>query len=184
MKNKKHESVNLFFSAFLITAYIVCGYFFTSFAGQLGGEMLKNAVLAAVLVIFGLLLFYATRVGEGKAVKRFSVVTLVLLDLPALLIILATVIEGFPLHEQLSQAQPVMLMAAIALGYGLPYTFLSGFELAAEDEEAEADEAPETVEGGVEADLLENTDEEETPEPETDEVVVEGVAAEEAASGE
>ena len=72
MKKKptKRENVNLFFSAFLMLAYIVCGYFFAQFAESLGGEIAKAAVTAAILVIFGLLVFYATRVGEGKAIKR------------------------------------------------------------------------------------------------------------------
>jgi hypothetical protein len=174
MKKSKRDSINLFFSAFLITAYIICGYFFTSFAAQLGGEPLKNAVLAVIVVIFGLLVFYATRVGEGKAVKRFSLVTLILLDIPALLILLAFVISGMPFHEELVNAQPVVYMAALALGYGLPYTFLSGFELASEKEEEPAAESK-ALEGGVEADILDGAEPEEpTYEPETEEIVVDG----------
>ncbi len=180
-KNSKRENVNLFFSAFLMLAYIVCGYFFAQFAESLGGDIAKAAVTAAILVIFGLLVFYATRVGEGKAIKRFSIITLILLDLPTLYIILASIFSFFPLHEQVAGAPIVAYMAALALGYGIPYTFLSGFETAAEDTQEDPEQAPEdeettVLEGGVEADLEK---EEEEPEEETiDEIVVEGVAAE------
>lgn len=178
-KTTKRENVNLFFSAFLMLAYIVCGYFFAQFAGSLGGDMAKAAVMAAILVIFGLLMFYATRVGEGKAIKRFSILTLIILDLPTLYIILASIFSFFPLHEQLTAAPIVTYMAALALGYGIPYTFLSGFETVpeeTEEEPEEVEEEPAVLEGGVEADLEK---EEEVPaEEETiEEVVVEGIAA-------
>ena len=90
-KNSKRENVNLFFSAFLMLAYIVCGYFFAQFADTVGGGNAKALVTAIIFVVFGLLVFYATRVGEGKAIKRFSLITLLLLDLPALYIILASI---------------------------------------------------------------------------------------------
>ena len=188
MKKKisKRENVNLFFSAFLMLAYIVCGYFFAEFANSLGGETAKAAVTAAILAIFGLLVFYATRVGEGKAVKRFSIITLLLLDLPALYIILASIFSVIPLHEQIAKAQIVAYMAAIALGYGIPYTFLSGFETVPEEAEEEVDEeeeAPAVLEGGVEADL-EEIAEEPAEEESVDEVVVEGVDAEEESADE
>lgn len=180
MKKKKttRENVNLFFSAFLILAYIVCGYFFAQFAGSLG-EPAKSGVIAAILAIFGLLVFYATRVGEGKPIKRFSWITLVLLDLPALYIILALVFPVIPLHAQLAENSIVAYMAAVAFGYAVPYTFLSGFETSYDEEpaqdEPEAEEPEEVLEGGVEADLAE--DEEEPVEEPEDEVVVEGVNA-------
>lgn len=179
-KNSKRENVNLFFSAFLMLAYIVCGYFFAQFANTVGGGTAKALVTAIIFVVFGLLVFYATRVGEGKAIKRFSLVTLLLLDIPALYIILASIFTFMPLHAQLAEAPIVAYMAAIALGYGIPYTFLSGFETVleeTEEEEAEAEEEPTVLEGGVEADIEE---EEEAPAEEepVDEVVVEGEAAE------
>lgn len=178
-KNSKRENVNLFFSAFLMLAYIVCGYFFAQFANTLGGDTAKAFVTAIIFVIFGLLVFYATRVGEGKAIKRFSLITLILLDIPALYIIIASIFAFMPLHAQLAEAPVVTYMAAIALGYGIPYTFLSGFETAyeeTEEEEAEAEEEPAVLEGGVEADIEQ---EEEAPAEEepVDEVVVEGEAA-------
>lgn len=180
-KNSKRENVNLFFSAFLMLAYIVCGYFFAQFADTVGGGNAKALVTAIIFVVFGLLVFYATRVGEGKAIKRFSLITLLLLDLPALYIILASIFTFIPLHAQIAEAPVVAYMAAIALGYGIPYTFLSGFEIAfdeteEEETEAEEEEAPAVLEGGVEADIEE---EEEAPAEEepVDEVVVEGEAA-------
>lgn len=182
-KNSKRENVNLFFSAFLMLAYIVCGYFFAQFANSLAGEVAKAAVTAVIFVVFGLLVFYATRVGEGIPIKRFSLITLILLDLPALYIILASIFTVIPLHDLLVDGATnnptiVVYLAAVALGYGIPYTFLSGFETVPEEKEEEDETEEKTVlEGGVEADLEQ---EEEAPaEEETvEEVVVEGIAAE------
>lgn len=176
-KNSKRENVNLFFSAFLILAYIICGYFFMQFANTQKDEVVKTLIIAAILVFFGLLVFYATRVGEGKPIKRFSVITLILMVLPALYIVLASVFSAMPLHDQLTKSPIVFYMAAVALGYGVPYTFLSGFETAKEEAEEETEEY-EVLEGGVEADL-EQEDEAEEEEETVDEVVVEGVAADE-----
>ena len=178
MKNKqsKRNLVNLIFSAFLIIAYVVCAYFFAQFAQTLDGPA-KAGVMAAIFAIFGLLVFYATRVGDGKAIRRFSLVTLIILDLPALYIIMASIITVLPLGEQIAKAEIVSFLAAVALGYGIPYTFLSGFELAAgdEDKEPESDSEDEVLEGGVVADLEETEDVQ--PEEETEEIVVEGVNA-------
>lgn len=173
-KNSARDNVNLFFSAFLIIAYIICGYFFASFANALAGEVAKNAVIAAMLAIFGLLVFYATRVGEGKTIKRFSIVTLIVLDLPTLYIILAFIIGALPFHKELTENAVVVYMAAIAFGYALPYTFISGFETVVEQDSFEG-----ALEGGVEADVLENLpedDEEQTYDADTEEIVVEGTA--------
>ena len=169
-KNTARDNVNLFFSAFLIIAFIVCGYFFSSFANALAGEIAKNSVIAVMLAVFGLLVFYATRVGEGKTIKRFSIVTLIVLDLPTLYIILAYIIS---FHTELAANPAVVYMAAIAFGYAVPYTFISGFETVAEEAPAQG-----ALEGGVEADVLENpvTGEEQTYEPEAEEIVVEGTA--------
>ena len=180
MKKKlsKRQNVNLFFSAFLMLAYIICGYFFAEFADSLGGDIAKAAVTAAIFVIFGLLVFYATRVGEGKAIKRFSIITLLLLDLPALYIIVASIFSAVPLHEFIAKAPVVAYMAAFAVGYGIPYTFLSGFETAYEYEDADKDEAetPSAIEGGAEAEL-ESDEELPAQSEDVDEIIVEGIAA-------
>lgn len=173
-KNSARDNVNLFFSAFLIIAYIICGYFFSSFANALAGDVAKNSVIAVMLAVFGLLVFYATRVGEGKTVKRFSVVTLIVLDLPTLYIMLAFIIGGLPLHTELAANPIIVYMAAVAFGYSVPYTFISGFETVSDEEEK-----PEgALECGVEADILDNpaSEEEQTYEPEAEEIVVEGEA--------
>lgn len=176
-KNSKRENINLFFSAFLILAYIVCGYFFAQYANAQDNQLIKNIVIAAILVVFGLLVFYATRVGEGTPIKRFSIITLVLVVLPALYIVIAAILSVWPFVEVEKDDVPLIFyMAAVALGYGIPYTFLSGFETVREDEETT--EEYEILEGGVEADL-EEEDEEEPEEEPADEVVVEGIAAEE-----
>ncbi len=149
MKNSKRNIVNLIFSSFLIIGYIVCTYFFSSLAKQVSG-IGGNLIQIAILLVFGLLLFYATRVGEGKQVKRFSLPVLLLVDLPCLYIILAALFKPIPLHDQLAPvdgAFPVILiLAVVALGYGIPYTFLSGYELAEEDDEEEEEEAEDTAE--------------------------------------
>lgn len=172
MKNKK-DAVNLLFSAFLITAYIICSYFFSSFATSIASPY-NTLVNALIFVVFGLLVFYATRVGEGKAIKRFSLLTLIVLDLPALYIIIASIAEGLPLHDVLvlqNGLHPMVLLASVALGYGIPYTFLSGFELVTEEIITDMP----AVEGGVKEDV-ESAPEEEIIDDSTDEeeIVVEG----------
>lgn len=156
-KPDKRETANLFFSAFLIIAYIVCAHFFTQFTSTL--DTLVGEVVSIVLyVVFGLLVFYATRVGDGKAIKRFSVVTLIVLVLPSLYIIIASIAPGLPLNDvfaaQGGGVNVIVTLASVALGYGIPYTFLSGFEL--ENESAVAEPENSVLEGGVEADVLED----------------------------
>ncbi|MDD6225755.1 MAG: hypothetical protein PUB41_05850 [bacterium] len=173
MKNKR-DTINLIFSAFLVIAYIICSYFFTSFASTMAFPV-KEILTAVVFAVFGLLVFYATRVGEGKAVRRFSLATLLILDLPALYIIVAAVAPGLPLHDVLNASlnPAVMTIASFALGYGIPYTFVSGFELVTEEIITDMP----AVEGGVAQDVEESAPEAETtytPSNEEDEIVVEG----------
>lgn len=137
---KKKNTINLILSAFLITAFVICTYFFST----LGLTGTAQAVVEAlVTVVFGVILFYATRVGEGQPIRRFSLATLIILDLPALYILLCSIATNLPLGETLSANPLVIYLAGAALGYGIPYTFLSGFEIAP-DEEAEG-----FVEGGI-----------------------------------
>lgn len=171
MKNKR-DTINLLFSAFLIIAYIICSYFFSGFASQLAVPM-SSIVNVLIFIVFGLLVFYATRVGEGKAVKRFSLLTLIVLDLPALYIIVAAIAPGLPFHDALAANGVMMMLAGVALGYGIPYTFLSGFELVTEEIITDMP----AVEGGVAEDLKDNAPEAETtyePQTDEDEIVVEG----------
>lgn len=175
-KNSARDNMNLFFSAFLVLAYIVCAYFFAGSASVLEGAV-QSLAYGAIFVVFGLLLFYATRVGDGKPVKRFSVLTLVLMVLPSLYAILAYAFSVLPLNQFLVANPLTVYMAGVALGYGIPYTFFSGFEIVQEEEIVE--EETQVVEGGIEEDLMEvDAPEEETTEEEVqDEIVVEGVAA-------
>lgn len=151
-KPGKRDALNLIFSAFLILGYIVCAYFFLNMASTAAG--IAPYINAIVFTVFGLVIFYATRVGEGKAVKRFSLWTLVILVIPSLYIILAQLIEGMPLHTQIANLggtmpldySPLFILACVALGYGLPYTFFSGFEL--KDEDAEDTTAETSVDTG------------------------------------
>lgn len=131
-KNTKRDNVNLFFSAFLITGYIVVSYFCLQLTSTINLTA-SSIIKIALFVIFGLLLFYATRVGDGKPVFRLSLFTLVLLDIPALYVIIASFASGFPLHQQISGQEYLLVLACIALGYGIPYTFLSGFELVSDE---------------------------------------------------
>lgn len=173
-KPDKREIMNLFFSAFLIIAFIVCAHFFTQFTSTLNPTV-GSIVSTLIFAIFGLLLFYATRVGDGKAVKRFSVVTLIVLVVPSLYIIIASLASGLPLHDVFASQNGclsvIVILASIALGYGIPYTFLSGFEVEAENAVVEQD-SDVVLEGGIEADLLtgdEPEDETEVTEDETKE---------------
>lgn len=145
-KQNKRDSLNLVFSAFLVLGYIVCSYFFLTMAQ--GMPDIAPYINALVFVMFGLVVFYATRVGEGKAVKRFSLWTLVILDIPALYIVLAQLIDTLPLHQQIANLDaaaalpysPLFMLACVALGYGIPYTFLSGFELSTEADATDTEE--------------------------------------------
>ena len=80
--------------------------------------------------------------------------------LPSLYIMIASVAKFMPLNNIFAgnsgTVSVITALAAIAFGYGIPYTFFSGFELASEDNE---EAAPEVLEGGVEADIIENTEE-------------------------
>ena len=148
-KTNKKDTVNLFFSAFLILAFVVCAHFFANFAlGQ--SEVFSNVIQ---------LLFYATRVGDGKPVKRFSPLTLIIMVLPALYIMIASIASGMPLHDAFvvneSSLGLVATLAGVVFGYGVPYTFLSGYEIA----EDEGENKEKLVEGGVEADLKEADEE-------------------------
>ena len=128
---KKKDIGSLLFSAFLVTAFLVCAYFLiglinNSFAEN---ESMRQLLTAGLFTLFGLLLFYATRVGDGKQVWRFSLVTLIVMVLPALYIVLTSVIPALPLHQEITGRTELLYLAGAALGYGIPYTFLSGYEL-------------------------------------------------------
>ena len=134
MKKRKREAMNMFFSAFLVIAYVICSYFITNLASSVTNQNAYSAILFGIVTLFGTLLFYATRVGDGKQVVRFSPSVLILIVLPAVYVISAYYAVGLPLHETLRNSSVVMYLAAVSLGYGVPYTFTSGFEMvAAED---------------------------------------------------
>ena len=163
-KPNKRETINLFFSAFLILAFIVCAQFFSQFAANLTGadgklSVAGQLVTSLIYVVFGLLVFYATRVGDGKAVKRFSPLTLIILVVPALYIIIASMAKFMPLNNILASTNGtvsvIVSLAGVALGYGIPYTFFSGFELESDEQPAEDEDAA-PLEGGIEADILES----------------------------
>lgn len=161
--NKKKDISGLIFSAFLVIAYVICSYFFVGIIqdSTKTNETVKAILTAAVFAVFGLVLFYATRVGDGKQIKRFSAATLIILDLPALYIILASVAPGLPFPMTLEGHNEIVLLASIALGYGIPYTFLSGYEQ--DIPKAAEPEVPESYEPD-ELDDIENKDE--TPDSE------------------
>lgn len=162
MKDAKRNKINLIFSSFLVIGYIICTFFFSTLATQVGG-FVGDLIQVLIFVLFGLLLFYATRVGEGVQVKRFSLAVLLLVDLPALYIIVATYTTGLPFHEQLATAASlpvVFILACIALGYGIPYTFISGYEIEQEIEEETAEDDA-VLEGGLAQELAAADEEEE-----------------------
>ena len=170
--NSKSNKLNILFSSFLVIGYIICTYFFSSIASQIVGTW-GTVIQVLIMVVFGLLLFYATRVGEGKQVKRFSLAVLLLIDLPALYIILAALVPALPLHNMIapqnaamammgatsSSSGPsiILMLACVALGYGIPYTFFSGYEIAEEVEETEdTEEEYVYVEGGIAEELADS----------------------------
>ncbi len=168
MKKESRERLNLFFSSFLVIGFIVCTYFFMSLTSRVN-QGVANLIQVAVFTLFGLIIFYATRVGEGVPVKRFSAIVLCVLDLPALFAIIATLAPAFPLHDALATQPIVMTFACVALGYGIPYTFLSGFELKEEIDEEAVKTA--MVEGGIAEELAAIENESEITEEElSDEV--------------
>ena len=130
-KSTTSQKINQFFSAFLIFAYIVCTYFIETFLDTMADPSVKVVAQLLVFALFGLFLFYATRVGDGKPVFRFSLSTLLLVVLPAIYAIIATYSKTLPLHEVLvtTAGENMVKLASVALGYGLPFTFVSGFEL-------------------------------------------------------
>lgn len=187
MKKTKGSKINIIFSAFLVIGYIVCAYFFSSLASQVSGTP-GSLIQILMLVVFGLLLFFATRVGEGKQVRRFSLAVLLLIDIPALYIILASLITGFPLHDAIAPSAAaallggsvtpsiILMMACVALGYGIPYTFFSGYEMKEEDETEETDEEEKVLEGGLAEELAQTEEKAEDAAAETEDAVEEAVA--------
>ncbi|HCA05313.1 MAG TPA: hypothetical protein DEO32_05385 [Ruminococcaceae bacterium] len=168
-KPDKRENINLFFSAFLLIAFIVCANFFSQFTKTVQSPI-GQIITLAVCAVFGLLLFYATRVGDGKAVRRFSPLTLIILVLPTLYIMIASIGEFMPLHSVFVENNSfsiVVYLAAVAFGYGIPYTFFSGFELQAE-ETADAEGENEVLSGGVEQDVISENENSDTLEDEQD----------------
>ena len=134
MKKRTREALNMFFSAFLIIAYLVCSYYITKFAESVNSENAYSAIILVVVALFGTMLFYATRVGDGKQIIRFSPSVLIMVVLPSLYIVSAYFAVGLPLHEQVQNSSVLMYLSCVTLGYGIPYTFTSGFEMvAAED---------------------------------------------------
>lgn len=130
-KPKKKDIMNLFFSAFLIIGFVVCAYFLLglikdSFQDNAAAQTICKGMIFA---LFGAILFYATRVGDGKQVWRFSAASLILVVIPSLYILLAPVIPGMPLGTELASRPEIIALAGVAFGYGIPYTFLSGYEL-------------------------------------------------------
>lgn len=138
-KNNKRDTINLFFSAFLVTAYVICSFFFSQLASTMNPNM-SGIINVLIYSVFGVILFYATRVGEGKQVLRFSPMTLVFLVLPTFYIILAYLIPAMPFGSAIAENALIMTVAAVAFGYGLPYTFVSGYEIAPEEEEQQEEE--------------------------------------------
>ena len=160
-KNNKKDTINLFFSAFLVTAYVICSFFFSQIAATMS-PVLSSIVNVLIYSVFGVILFYATRVGEGKQVMRFSPMTLVFLVIPAFYIMLAYLIPAMPFGVQIVENSLIVAVASVAFGYGLPYTFLSGYELAQEEADTEANE--EQTEALTEEETKEESSEETTDE--------------------
>ena len=165
--------MNLLFSAFLIIGYIVCAYFLLglikdSFQDNAAAQGICKGLLFA---LFGLILFYATRVGDGKQVWRFSAASLILVVIPSLYILLTPVITALPLSAQIASRGELVFLAGVAFGYGIPYTFLSGYELdttGGDTSDSEGEELSEEASLPAE-DAMEQTEDPETADNETEE---------------
>ena len=173
MKKTKRDKINLLFSSFLVIGYIICSYFFSTLAAQVGGVW-GGVIQALILIVFGLLLFYATRVGEGSQVKRFSPAVLILVVLPALYIVLAAIFTAIPfpsfirLNSESGAPGIIFALAGVALGYGIPYTFLSGYEISEEEDvEEEIEKTEKVLEGGLAEELAETQAQEDSGAAET-----------------
>lgn len=137
-KNKKklpfQIDTNQLLSSFLVFAYVICMYFVEKMILSMEPSVLKNILEMGLFVLFGLLLFYATRVGDGKQIRRFSLSVLLLIVVPGLYITLSFFLP-LPLADQIYSSTLVQMLGPILLGYGIPYTFLSGFERKEGEEE-------------------------------------------------
>ena len=147
MKNSKSQTLNMVLSAFLVVAYVLCAAFFKNIieARLADNAALRIFLTTLILIVFGLLLFYATRCGEGKQVKRFSLPVLLLMVVPGLYISLVPFAQGLPLYDFITHSTMLSYLGAVMLGYGIPYTFLAGYERTEEEasESAENDGAQE-----------------------------------------
>ena len=89
--------------------------------------------------------------------------------LPALYVIIASAAAGWPFHDVISQRSELVDIAAVILGYGIPYTFLSGFELKRIEKEPSASQNDGTVDNTVtdnpEKDTVKEADAETMDEP-------------------
>lgn len=135
-ENNKGAKINQILSAFLVIAYVVCMYYFSGLVANISLAPLQLLANIAMYVVFGLLLFYATRVGEGKQIRRFSLSVLLLMVLPGLYMVLAAFAPGLPLRSQIISSDVLTCLGYVMLGYGIPYTFFSGYELAPKEEDA------------------------------------------------
>ena len=177
-KPDKKEHINLLFSAFLVIAFIICANFFAKSVDNMS-VLAGRLVIAGVYAVFGVLLFFATRIGEGKPIMRFSPFTLCVMVIPSLFIVIASLFDGMILHDFFMPKETtvglsvIASLASVAFGYGVLYTVFSGFELEAENEEEEYYEEDEgALEGGgfeYLSDSSEDYEDDEEDEDDTDE---------------
>lgn len=165
---KKEARLNQFLSAFLVIAYVVCMYFISSWISTIPEDTLRILTAAALYIVFGLLLFYATRVGEGKQVHRFSLSVLILMVLPGVYILLASLASGMPWSAEIQGSSTLQILSYVMLGYGIPYTFVSGYERLVPETGEEEEENTFGLPKSEEAVDEEKTEETENPEIEND----------------
>ena len=169
---QKEARLNQVLSAFLVIAYVVCMYFISSWISTIPDYTLRLLTAAALYIVFGLLLFYATRVGEGKQIRRFSLSVLILMVLPGVYILLASLAPGMPWSTEIQSSSTLQILSYVMLGYGIPYTFVSGYERAVPETEAEQEQEDEENTFGLpqsqEAVDEKKTEETEDPEIEND----------------
>ena len=75
-------------------------------------------------VVFGLLLFYATRRRRGKQIRRFSLSVLLLIVFPGLYMVLAAFAPGLPFAKEITGSVMGVLGFSIMLGLRHPVHLL------------------------------------------------------------
>lgn len=126
-------------STVLLILYILLTGVIIKWAGDMTAQASMSGELQlyinfALFVGMGMVLFFATRTGEGKTVYRVNWFSLALILLPLVaLVIVMVLVVSFAVDIALintifMQYMSSFYLALVLLGYCIPYSFISGFE--------------------------------------------------------